>query len=96
MIELLSRVGDRVGAVRAYERFASSVAELGVEPAPETVALIGRVRSGEHAAASPPLPASPVSPVPMPATPSGDTTRVESVASALTQADHSAVRSIQG
>jgi DNA-binding SARP family transcriptional activator/TolB-like protein/tetratricopeptide (TPR) repeat protein len=83
MIELLSRVGDRAGAVQAYERFASSVGELGVDPAPETVALIGRVRSGEHVEASPPLPSSAASPMPMPVTPSGDATRVESVASAL-------------
>ena len=83
MIELLSRVGDRAGAVRAYERFASSVGELGVDPSPETVALIGRVRSGEHVAASPPLPSSAISRMPMPLTPSGEATRIESVASAL-------------
>jgi DNA-binding SARP family transcriptional activator/TolB-like protein/tetratricopeptide (TPR) repeat protein len=82
MIELLSRVGDRAGAVRAYERFASSVAALGVEPASETVALIGRVRSGDQAAASP-QPGSAISPLPMPRLPAGDTTHIESVASAL-------------
>ena len=46
LIELLDRAGDRAGAVRAYEDFARKLAtELEVEPAPETVALIERIRS---------------------------------------------------
>ena len=81
MIELLNRVGDRAGAVRAYERFASSVAELGVEPASETVVLISRVRSGEHVPAGPQA-GPPISPLPRPGPPAGDTP-IESVASAL-------------
>ena len=46
LIELLDRLGDRAGAVRAYELFARKLAtELEVEPAPETVALIERIRA---------------------------------------------------
>ena len=46
LLELLERVGDRAGAVRAYEAFARKLAsELEVEPAPETVALIERIRA---------------------------------------------------
>jgi len=46
LIELLDRAGDRAGAVRAYEDFVRKLAtELEVEPAPETVALIERIRS---------------------------------------------------
>jgi eukaryotic-like serine/threonine-protein kinase len=82
MIELLSRVGDRAGAVRAYERFASSTAELGVEPARETIALIGLVRAGGKADARPSQSPLVVSPAPEPA-PSNQSPRAESVASAL-------------
>ena len=55
LIELLDRLGDRAGAVRAYEQFARKLAaELEVEPAPETVALVERIR------ASPPVRPVPV------------------------------------
>jgi serine/threonine-protein kinase len=58
LIEMLERVGDRSGAVRAYEAFARKLAsELEVKPAPETVALIERIR-----ASLPPLPPSIVAP----------------------------------
>jgi serine/threonine-protein kinase len=56
LMELLDRLGDRAGAVRAYEAFARKLAaDLEVEPAPETVALVERIR------ASPPVPAAPLS-----------------------------------
>ena len=45
MIELLGRVGERAGAVRAYERWTATLGELGLEPEAETVALMRRVRS---------------------------------------------------
>jgi DNA-binding SARP family transcriptional activator/TolB-like protein len=46
VIELLGRLGDRSGAVREYEAFASRLAEeLELEPAPETQALIEAVRT---------------------------------------------------
>jgi serine/threonine-protein kinase len=46
LIELLHRAGDRAGAVRAYEAFARRLAtEFEIDPAPETVALIERIRS---------------------------------------------------
>ena len=49
LLELLDRLGDRAGAIRAYEAFASRLAsELEATPSPETVALIGRIRA--HAA----------------------------------------------
>ncbi|HSG82747.1 MAG TPA: BTAD domain-containing putative transcriptional regulator [Gemmatimonadota bacterium] len=46
VIELLGRVGDRSGAVREYEAFATRMAEeLELEPAAETRALIDDLRS---------------------------------------------------
>ncbi|HEX6105421.1 MAG TPA: BTAD domain-containing putative transcriptional regulator [Gemmatimonadales bacterium] len=45
LIELLGRVGDRAGAVQAYEEFARRLRdEYQVEPAPETVATITKLR----------------------------------------------------
>ncbi len=45
LIELLDRTGDRAGAIRAYEAFADRLRdEFEAEPAPETQALIQRVR----------------------------------------------------
>ncbi len=50
VIELLGRLGDRSGAVREYEAFASRLAEeLELEPAAETRALIESVRSRDDA-----------------------------------------------
>ncbi len=49
LLTLLDRVGDRSGAIRAYERFAERLrAELEVEPAPETESLIEEIRSRER------------------------------------------------
>ena len=46
LIELLERAGDRASAVRAFEEFARKLAaELEVEPDPETVALVERIRA---------------------------------------------------
>jgi TolB-like protein/DNA-binding SARP family transcriptional activator len=46
LIALLDRLGDRAGAVDAYERFAQRLRdEFEVDPAPETVALIDAVRA---------------------------------------------------
>jgi DNA-binding SARP family transcriptional activator len=48
LIALLAELGDRAGAVQAYEAFARRLAEdYDVEPAAETQALIEAVRSGE-------------------------------------------------
>jgi DNA-binding SARP family transcriptional activator len=45
LIELLGRLGDRAGAVQAYEEFARRLRiEYEVEPAPETLATINAVR----------------------------------------------------
>jgi len=45
-VAILDRFGDRSGAVRAYDQFESLLRDrLGVEPSPETRALIGTVRS---------------------------------------------------
>jgi serine/threonine-protein kinase len=45
LVELLERLGDRVAAVRLYEEYARTLArDLELQPAPETVALITRVR----------------------------------------------------
>src|SRR5687768_2177900 len=45
LIELLGRLGDRAGAVQAYEEFARRLrVEYEVDPAPETLAAIEAVR----------------------------------------------------
>ena len=50
LIALLDRLGDRVGAVGVYERFAARIAnEFEVKPAPETMALISTVRTRDAA-----------------------------------------------
>ncbi len=46
LIELLDRVGDRAGAIREYQAFATRLQQdYEAEPAPETTALIESVRS---------------------------------------------------
>jgi DNA-binding SARP family transcriptional activator/TolB-like protein len=51
---LLERAGDRAGAVAAYRAFAQRMAaELETEPAPETRALVERIRHSEDPAARP-------------------------------------------
>jgi DNA-binding SARP family transcriptional activator len=45
LVALLDRSGDRAGAVRAYEVFARRLRDVaGVEPAPETAALVAAMR----------------------------------------------------
>jgi DNA-binding SARP family transcriptional activator len=45
LLALLDRSGDRVGAVRAYEAFARRLRDVaGVEPAPDTAALVAVMR----------------------------------------------------
>ena len=58
LIELLARLGDRAGAIRAYEQFANRLAvELELEPSTETLALVQRVRAEQE---SKQPPASPI------------------------------------
>ncbi|MGQ0643442.1 MAG: BTAD domain-containing putative transcriptional regulator, partial [Gemmatimonadaceae bacterium] len=53
LLALHDRVGDRAGAVRAYDAFAEQLArEYQTEPAPETQALIGRIRGRTEARAT--------------------------------------------
>ena len=53
LIDLLDRAGDRSGAVHAYEEYARQLRdEVDVEPAPETQAVIARVRSRSETAAT--------------------------------------------
>jgi DNA-binding SARP family transcriptional activator/TolB-like protein len=62
LLRLLDRLGDRVGAVRTYERFATALArEFELAPSPETRALVEAIRAREAAApdAIPPLPPLP-------------------------------------
>ena len=50
LIELLGRLGDRAGAVQAYEEFARRLhVEYGVDPAPETLVTINAVRTRQLA-----------------------------------------------
>lgn len=44
LLALLDRLGDRAGAVLAYEEFARRARAEGVEPAPETLALVQEIR----------------------------------------------------
>ena len=73
LIELLGRLGDRAGAVQAYEEFARRLrVEYEVEPAPETLATIRAVRTRQvattpspaAAADQPPDDVGPVAPEP--------------------------------
>ena len=53
LIELLGRIGDRAGAVQAYEEFARRLREdYEVEPAPETRAAIEAVRARQDTLAA--------------------------------------------
>lgn len=46
LIELLDELGDRAGAVSTFEHFAARLAdEYAVDPSPETLALVARVRT---------------------------------------------------
>jgi serine/threonine-protein kinase len=48
LLELMERLGDRAGAIRAYEDFARRLAEeYDAEPAADTRALIERIRSAD-------------------------------------------------
>lgn len=50
LFRLLNDLGDRAGALRAYEEFASSLErQLGVGPSVTTQALIAAIRAGESA-----------------------------------------------
>lgn len=67
LLRLLDRTGDRAGAVRVYEAFARRVrADPGVEPSPETEALIREIRGPQPESAPEPtrpsLPAAPPQP----------------------------------
>ena len=56
LVAALDRIGDRAGAVIAYDRFARRLAaDLELQPAPETRALIAAIRARESAVAPPPL-----------------------------------------
>jgi DNA-binding SARP family transcriptional activator len=51
LMGLLDRVGDRAAALRAYEAFAWRLEnELGLQPSPETQALVSEIRAREAAA----------------------------------------------
>ncbi len=72
LIQLLDRMGDRAGAVRAYETFARRLKEeYGDEPSVETQRLISRVREREVAL----QPSAPVPPSLPSATPAEAPTR---------------------
>jgi DNA-binding SARP family transcriptional activator/TolB-like protein len=55
LIELMARLGDRSGAVRAYEAFARRLAQdLEVEPSAETQAMVAALRQPEPTRSSDP------------------------------------------
>lgn len=87
LIQLLDRMGDRAGAVRAYETFARRLKEeYGDDPSAETQALIARVREREVAhqvaAAAPSAPPNPAPPAPSTAPPSASEASTASSAAA--------------
>ena len=48
-IEMLVRLGDRAGALRAYDDFANRLRkEMEAEPSPETISLMQSIRTGTH------------------------------------------------
>jgi DNA-binding SARP family transcriptional activator/tetratricopeptide (TPR) repeat protein len=66
LMAMLDRIGDRSGALRAYEHFAEGLrTEFAADPAPETRVLLEAVRQGRSAPAAP-------APVPPPADPDFD------------------------
>ncbi len=73
LMALLDRMGDRAGAVQAYEEFARRMKlELDLEPSAETQAVVGGIRA---AAGSPPSPAPPppaAAPAPRPRQPAAE------------------------
>ena len=67
LMAMLDRVGDRSGALRAYEQFAEGLrTEFAADPAPETQVLLEAVRQGRRpsSGAAPSAPDSTVSPAP--------------------------------
>ena len=53
LVRILSRRGDRAGAIDVYESFVERIeVEFGMEPLEELVALIDEIRSGSHAEGS--------------------------------------------
>jgi DNA-binding SARP family transcriptional activator len=53
-IRILDHIGDRSGALRAYQRFAVRIrAELDTEPSPETQSLLAAVKGRRYAGAHP-------------------------------------------
>lgn len=64
LVKFLDGIGDRAGAIAAYEKFAARLNEdYEVEPAPETQALVRAIRTRTEAAPSPALAAPPHSTV---------------------------------
>ena len=45
LLTLLGKAGDRAGAIAEYDTFLQHVGESGVEPSPETQALVTRIRA---------------------------------------------------
>ena len=79
LMELLSRLGDRAGAIRAYEEFARHLdREYEAEPSAETQNLITSVRAGDPATA--PLDTSPSAH----AAPAPERTRLDGLRAAMT------------
>jgi eukaryotic-like serine/threonine-protein kinase len=83
LIALLDRLGDHAAALRAYDEFSRRLAiDLEIEPAEETVALVGRIREEERQRAA----ATTVSTVPRPPTAETSDAAVRRLGAAL--ADH--------
>jgi DNA-binding SARP family transcriptional activator/tetratricopeptide (TPR) repeat protein len=72
LVSLLDRLGDRKGALRAYDEFARRLrSEFEVEPAAETRALVEAVRSREKVVSTPPGLSTPPEASPAPSIPPG-------------------------
>lgn len=79
LVAMLDRLGDRAGALAAYDGFARRLAEeYDAEPSPETRGLIDEMRATAGAASSPSAPASPEPPAaPLPRQPTPPAERHE-------------------
>ncbi len=72
LVSLLDRLGDRKGALRAYDEFARRLrSEFGVEPAAETRELIEAVRSREKVVSPKQVPSTPPEASPVASIPPG-------------------------
>jgi predicted ATPase/DNA-binding SARP family transcriptional activator/uncharacterized protein HemY len=68
LMALLGSLGDRASAIQVYQELKRTLEEYGVDPSPETQAVLRAVREREESALDLPLPATRASVLPIPLT----------------------------